>query len=75
MGEIAGTVQKLRPSQPLLRRVPKEQIIFTDDGETELNYLCEGYRSFFSHTSKAMKFMANELINHRPASNIMKISG
>ena len=54
---------------------PRNRFIFTNDGEAELNYLCEGYRSFFSHTSKAMKFMANELINHRPASNIMKISG
>jgi len=53
---------------------PKNRFIFTDDGEDELNYLCDGYRLFFSHTSQAMKFMANELINHRPASNIMKTS-
>ena len=53
---------------------PRNRFIFTDDGENELNYLCEGYRSFFSHTAQAMKFMANELINHRPASNIMKTS-
>ena len=53
---------------------PRNRFIFTAGGERELNYLCEGYRLFFSHTSETMKFMANELINHRPASNIMKTS-
>ncbi|HOO90780.1 MAG TPA: SPASM domain-containing protein, partial [Syntrophales bacterium] len=54
---------------------PKNRLIHTEDGEERLNYLCEGYRSFFRHTSTAMRFMANELINHRPASNIMKTLG
>jgi uncharacterized protein len=51
---------------------PKNRFAVTEDGESGLNYLCDGYRSFFSHTSKAMKFMAHELINHRPAHTVMK---
>ena len=41
----------------------------TEDG---LNYLCAGYKEFFSHIEPYMKFMANELRNKRPASNVMK---
>lgn len=37
---------------------PKDRILVTEDGEPGLNYLCEGYKSFFIHIAPAMKRMA-----------------
>ena len=51
---------------------PKNRFIRTDEGESGLNYLCEGYRHFFRHIDNAMRFMANELYNERPPANVMK---
>ena len=50
---------------------PKNRLLYTADGDGGLNYLCEGYRAFFDHTAKAMKFMAHEIANGKPAANIM----
>jgi uncharacterized protein len=52
---------------------PKNRFSSTADGEGGLNYLCEGYRAFFKHTEKAMKFMAAEIAQGRPANNIMNV--
>ena len=52
---------------------PKHRFINTPDGETGLNYLCAGYKIFFNHIDPYMRFMANEILHKRPASNIMKI--
>ncbi len=51
---------------------PKQRFIQTPDGEDGLNYLCRGYKKFFSHIDPYMRYMANELQNHRPPSNVMK---
>lgn len=51
---------------------PKNRFVVTPDGEPGLNYLCEGYRMFFSHIQKPMKFMVQELTANRPPSNVMK---
>ncbi len=50
---------------------PKNRFINTPDGEPGLNYLCEGYRSFFNHINLPMRFMANELANQRPPAKVM----
>ncbi len=50
---------------------PEHRFIETPDGEKGLNYLCAGYKKFFSHIEPYMKFMAEELVNRRPASNVM----
>jgi uncharacterized protein len=50
---------------------PKNRFIKTPDGEKNLNYLCAGYKKFFTHVTPFMKFMANELYNKRPPSNVM----
>jgi uncharacterized protein len=51
---------------------PKNRIRNTFDGEYGLNYLCEGYRAFFTHIDQPMQQMANLLRNRRPAADIMK---
>ena len=35
--------------------------IETPDGEAGLNYLCAGYKSFFHHVDRPMRFMAEQL--------------
>jgi len=50
---------------------PKDRIIETPDGEAGLNYLCGGFRAFFNHIDRPMRFMANELRHRRPPANIM----
>ena len=50
---------------------PKDRILTTPDGEPGLNYLCEGYKAFFTHIDKPMRIMAEELHAKRSPSNIM----
>ena len=50
---------------------PKNRFITTPQGETGLNYLCAGYKAFFSHINPAMTFMADQLSQQRPPSNVM----
>ncbi len=50
---------------------PKNRFTATSDGEPGLNFLCEGYRSFFGHIRSTMEFMANELQNQRAPANVM----
>jgi uncharacterized protein len=49
---------------------PKNRLIETPDGAPGLNYLCAGYKAFFTHIDEPMRFMANELKHHRPPANI-----
>ena len=52
---------------------PKDRILETPDGEGGLNYLCAGYRAFFTHIDRPMQVMAAELKAGRPPANIMRI--
>lgn len=51
---------------------PKNRFVSTKEGEPNVNYLCEGYKSFFSHVEPYMRFMAKELAANRPPANVMK---
>ena len=51
---------------------PKNRFIATPDGEPGLNYLCEGYRLFFTHIAGPMEFMVQELRAGRAPANVMK---
>jgi uncharacterized protein len=51
---------------------PKNRFISTPDGDPGLNYLCAGYKAFFTHIGGPMRFMANELAHRRPPANVVK---
>ena len=53
---------------------PRNRFIKTPDGEEGLNYLCAGYKSFFTHIDGPMKTMANLLRQGRFADEIMQLS-
>lgn len=51
---------------------PRNRFAYTDDGETGLNYLCNGYYKFFSHIEPFMEFMKNEHNSGMEPANIMQ---
>jgi uncharacterized protein len=52
---------------------PKNRFILTPDGEPGLNYLCAGYKAFFTHVDRPMRIMA-QLYNHGGApAQVMQI--
>ena len=50
---------------------PKHRFTRTPSGEDGLNYLCKGYKLYFSHVDPYMRFMAAELRQRRAAANVM----
>ncbi len=50
---------------------PKDRILEFTDGEPALNYLCDGYKTFFTHIDEPMKKMADLLCQRRPPADIM----
>jgi len=52
---------------------PKDRIRQTPTGEYGLNYLCAGYKAFFTHIDPAMRKMAALIRAQRPAAEIMQI--
>ena len=52
---------------------PKNRTICTPDGEPGLNWLCEGYRSFFNHIGPAMCSMVEALRHKQPPAGIMQV--
>jgi uncharacterized protein len=53
---------------------PRNRFIQTPDGEEGLNYLCAGYKSFFTHIDTPMKAMAGLLRQGRYADEIMTLA-
>jgi uncharacterized protein len=45
------------------------------DGEAGLNYLCAGYKHFFTHIGPQMRTMAQLVAAKRPAAEIMQLLG
>jgi uncharacterized protein len=50
---------------------PKNRILLAPDGETGLNWLCEGLKYFFAHTDRYMRALAELLRQQRDATEIM----
>jgi len=51
---------------------PKNRFTYTKDGEPGLNYLCAGWKMFFSHVAPYMDFMKKELLAERAPANVME---
>ena len=52
---------------------PRNRFISTPDGESGLNYLCEGYKAFFKHVDRPMKIMTALLRQGREAAEVMRV--
>jgi len=52
---------------------PRNRFIDTPDGEPGLNYLCAGYKAFFTHVDRPMRLMADLLRRGRFADEAMAI--
>lgn len=52
---------------------PRNRFIKTPDGEDGLNYLCAGYKAFFTHIDEPMRIMADLLKQGRYADEIMRM--
>lgn len=52
---------------------PKNRILQTPDSEPGLNYLCEGYKAFFTHIDHPMRIMADLLRMRQAPANVMHI--
>jgi uncharacterized protein len=52
---------------------PKHRFGLTPDGEPGLNYLCAGYKQFFTHIKPYLATMSDLLRRQRPASDIMRL--
>lgn len=52
---------------------PRNRFIETPDGEVGLNYLCAGYKAFFTHIEPSMKVMVGFLRQGRYADEIMTL--
>ncbi len=52
---------------------PKNRFTLTPDGEPGLNYLCAGYKAFFTHVDGLMRIMADLLRQGRYADEVMTV--
>jgi len=52
---------------------PKNRFTLTPDGEPGLNYLCAGYKAFFSHIDGLMRVMADLLRQNRYADEVVTV--
>jgi uncharacterized protein len=52
---------------------PKNRFKLTPDGEPGLNYLCAGYKAFFTHIDGLMRIMADLLRQHRYADEVVTV--
>ena len=52
---------------------PKDRFLTTPDGEPGLNYLCAGFKAFFTHIDGPMRIMADLLRQRRSPALIMPL--
>ena len=54
---------------------PKNRFTHTPEGEPGLNYLCEGYKSFFTHANPGLRGMAWLAMHRESPAKIMEVMG
>ena len=69
----AAVLPRVQRALRLPRRVPEEPLHATPDGEPGLNYLCAGYKAFFTHIDGPMRTMADLLRQGRYADEAMNL--
>jgi uncharacterized protein len=52
---------------------PKDRMLRTPDGDLGLNYLCQGYKAFFTHIDHPMRIMTELLQRRQAPANIMAL--
>jgi uncharacterized protein len=52
---------------------PRNRFILTPDGEPGLNYLCAGYKAFFTHVDRPMRIMSELVRRGVPADHVMRV--
>ena len=52
---------------------PKDRFATAPDGEPGLHHLCEGYRRFFEHVDRPMRFMAERVRSGGEAADVMTL--
>ncbi|HEX6663453.1 MAG TPA: anaerobic sulfatase maturase [Gaiellaceae bacterium] len=52
---------------------PKDRFIETPEGGPGLNYLCAGYKGFFDHVDRPMRFMSERLRQNGAPAEIMRL--
>jgi uncharacterized protein len=52
---------------------PKHRFIQTPDGEDGLNYLCAGYKKFFTHIDPYLRLLADVVRSGQPAETVMQV--
>jgi uncharacterized protein len=52
---------------------PKDRFIETPDGEPGLNYLCAGYKAFFTYVDQPMRIMVELLRRNRAPAEVMLV--
>jgi uncharacterized protein len=52
---------------------PKDRFISTPDGEPGLNYLCAGFKAFFHHVDRPMRYMSEQLRRGLAPSEIVRL--
>ncbi len=54
-------------------KCPKNRFIEIPDGEPGLNYLCAGYKAFFTYVNKLMRIMAELVRRNRAPAEVMLV--
>ncbi len=69
--ELPGLCQRCEVRFACRGECPKNRFLITPEGEPGLNWLCEGYKAFFTHIDRPMRLLAGLVREGLPAENLM----